>query len=118
MGSRTTGIRLNDDDHKAIKTKADEQGISIGQLLKSAALERPVKVIRKSVIQQDPKMVYELNRIGNNINQMSHQMNRMAKADFTFADLTTIFNNFNNALLSFHDDVKTLSNVKAISSDT
>jgi len=71
MARRTTGIRLNDTEYELIKSRADEHGLTLGKFIKTAALERKIKV-RKTT---DPSLLRELNYVGNNLNQVAKSLN-------------------------------------------
>jgi len=63
-------VRVNENERNAIKSKAQEAGLSVSEYQRRALLDCMI-VIRDNVI--DFKAVKQLSAIGNNLNQLTHK---------------------------------------------
>ncbi len=72
----TLGIRINDNEYAALRERADSAGVSMGKLLKSTAINKPLRVIKSA----DPRLLYLISTIANNINQLARAANVANKA--------------------------------------
>lgn len=70
-------IRVTDDEMKEIKQRAGS--VSTSTFLRQIALNQPIvqsaPVQKKIIHSVDPALIREVNRIGNNINQIAKQLN-------------------------------------------
>jgi len=73
----TLGIRINDDEYKTLKKRAADMNVSMSKLLKSIAINEPLRVIQTA----DPRIIYQLSNIGNNINQIARAINVANKSN-------------------------------------
>ena len=64
-------IRFTDDEYNQLKTKADELGISLSTYIRKKTLGNRGKISSKC----DKELLYEINRIGNNLNQIAKHCN-------------------------------------------
>ena len=71
------GMRLFPEEMRILKKKAEEQGVSKTDYVRDLILFGCVKETRRSVLSDEKflKMLYEMNRIGNNINQIAYNSN-------------------------------------------
>ena len=82
--NKTIRFRVNDSEYNLINDKASG---SVSDWLRSLALEQKPKRKAKPI---DPKLIYELNKIGSNINQIAKHLNQISdnnsdKAKLLFA---------------------------------
>ena len=70
-------IRLNDAEKVDIKNKADLSDMSVSEYIRQAAITASVKVNieYRPNNQQLGELIYELHKIGTNINQIAHKLN-------------------------------------------
>lgn len=71
------GIRLFDEEKKILEMKAAEQGMSRTEYIRDLILFGEVKTTKKKILTDEKfkKLLYEINRIGNNINQIAYNSN-------------------------------------------
>jgi len=99
----TLGIRINDDEYKTLKKRAADNNTSMAKLLKSIATNKPLRVMKSA----DPRIIYMLQNIGNNINQLARAANIANKnktlsdagAKHIYAVLCDISDDINGAVL-------------------
>jgi len=92
---KSNSIWLTHEEHQHFKKIAEENTTSISSAIKYAALNRSLKVEHKTIIRTDPKLLFEFNKIGCNINQIARQLNRMSAMDnFSSSDTKYMFDNF------------------------
>ncbi len=68
-------------DHEKLKSEADRKNVSLAELIRqkinlkieNAPAPRKTKKVYK---QTDPKLLFELNKIGNNLNQIAKKLNK------------------------------------------
>jgi mobilization protein NikA len=60
-------VRITDSEHEALITSARLAGLSVASYLREAGLNRPIKASPSLI---DLQLVQELNRLGNNLNQL------------------------------------------------
>lgn len=92
-------INLTPEDYLRIAKIAAEENLSLAELFRSrlsAKIENP-PMRKKSVVYKstDPKLLYELNRIGTNLNQIAKKLNSTGELERT-------------ALLKIHEQVMSL----------
>ncbi len=63
-------FRLDENTDSIIRKKAKEKGISISLYLRGIIMTEEKKVIDKEQLLVYKELIYEINRIGNNINQI------------------------------------------------
>ncbi len=68
-------VRVNEDEKRLIKYKADELGISVSEYLRLTMFNN-APVIKQVELSGIAELSYEINRIGNNINQIAYVANR------------------------------------------
>jgi len=103
---KSNSIWLTNDEHQHFKKIAEQNGTSISSAIKYAALNRELNVSHKTIKKADPKLLFEFNKIGCNINQIARQLNRMSKIDnFNSNDTKMIFNNFNIAIADLKSEL-------------
>ena len=96
---KSNSIWLTHEEHQHFKKIAEENNTSISSAIKYAALNRSLKVNHTTIIRTDPKLLFEANKIGCNINQIARQLNRMAAMDsFNASDTKYMFDNFKLAV--------------------
>jgi predicted DNA-binding protein len=71
---RTIACKVSDEFYQKIKEKADNIGITISSYLKQS-LENSKVVNKKEEQKLIRQRLYELNRIGNNLNQIAKRTN-------------------------------------------
>lgn len=62
-------VRMTIDEMADIRNRANELGISMSSFMRKAALNQ------KIIVKTDKEMVRQIRYIGNNINQIAHQLN-------------------------------------------
>jgi uncharacterized protein (DUF1778 family) len=111
-------VRLSESQHSEIKESAENLGVSISTYvlnrclnLKFKAKDIPSRVVKKEtkivysdVAQSDPKLIFEVAKIGNNINQLARKINQ--HDDSMQASELLI------ALQSISESLRELTNVK------
>lgn len=80
-------VNFTSADHLRISKIAQEENLSLAELIRnrfSATIENP-PVRKKSVVYKstDPKLLYELNRIGTNLNQIAKKLNATGELERT-----------------------------------
>ena len=80
--SHKTGIHFNAEEYEILKRKADAKNVSFGKFVKSCALEKELNVTVKNIDVADPKLIKELNYVGNNLNQITKRLNEMRLANY------------------------------------
>ena len=75
--SYKVGIYFNTAEQEILREKADKLGVSFGKFVKNCAIENDIKIRRRTIKKTDPRLLYEINKIGCNINQIAHQLNKM-----------------------------------------
>lgn len=74
---RSTSVWFNESDRKRLEDKSASIGLSLSAFLKMSALQKDISNVKISHIEEaDPKLISELNRIGNNINQIASASHR------------------------------------------
>lgn len=73
-------IRTTSDERDAWQALADEEGVSLADLIRQrlsdSALKGPkTKSVQRVVVEADPKVIRELSRIGSNMNQLARAVN-------------------------------------------
>jgi len=73
-------IRTTSDERDVWQALADEEGVSLADLIRQrvndSALKGPrSKSVQRVVVEADPKVIRELSRIGNNMNQLARAVN-------------------------------------------
>lgn len=80
-------INLSPKDHARFSAAAAAENISMAELIRQkigAKIEdAPAPKITRPVKKTDPKLLYEMNRIGNNLNQIARYLNSGGKLDKT-----------------------------------
>ena len=72
MKNKTISLRLTEEEYNRLKNTADELGYSVSELVRKKVLGNREKLAQR----QDLKLIaYELNRIGNNLNQIAKYVN-------------------------------------------
>ena len=64
-------IRFTEDEYKQLKAKADELDISLSTYIRKKALGNKERISSKC----NKELLYEINRIGNNLNQIAKHCN-------------------------------------------
>jgi len=111
---KSNSIWLTHEEHQYFKKIAEENNTSISSAIKYAALNRSLKVERKTIIKTDPKLLFEFNKIGCNINQIAKQLNIMSSIDnFNTSDTRYMFDNFKLAVADLKSSLlHALSDIK------
>lgn len=73
-------IRTTSDERDVWQALADEEGVSLADLIRQrlndSALKSPKsKSVQRVVVEADPKVIRELSRIGSNMNQLARAVN-------------------------------------------
>ena len=71
------GVRLTDEEYINLKLKAEASHKSVSQYIRELIILSKVKPVRNKNYY---KVLYELNKIGNNINQIAKSLNKIAKS--------------------------------------
>jgi hypothetical protein len=75
-------VRCSPNFKKAFKRKADELNISMSQMVRNAYTRIDAKIEKKVVHVADPKLIFQLAKIGNNVNQIARILNQNNDSDF------------------------------------
>ncbi len=67
-------LRVTPSEHQAMKRRAAKHELSLSRYAVTSALERPMPA-RKQEREQITQMLFELRKVGNNINQIAHALN-------------------------------------------
>lgn len=76
---RRLTVRFSPVEREQLETFADRAGLTLGSYVRSRSLEKPTtKAVRRPVVQQAilSKLVAQLGRIGNNLNQIARGLNQ------------------------------------------
>lgn len=74
---------IPEEDYKKIQEKAKAAGMKLSGYLKSVLMENNLMTKPKKFKQADPNLLYELNRLGNNLNQIAKKVNINKEIDFS-----------------------------------
>ncbi|HZP09037.1 plasmid mobilization protein [Methyloceanibacter sp.] len=72
-------IRCTQDERAAIKTAADQAGLSVGAFVRALALGKPgPRAVRRPPVERKElaRLLGHLGKIGSNVNQLAHGFNR------------------------------------------
>jgi hypothetical protein len=70
-------IRLTDREKDELRTLAKEEGLSVSEYIRKHTLKKQAE--RELKMEMERQLIYELNRIGNNLNQMARGINILKK---------------------------------------
>jgi uncharacterized membrane protein YgaE (UPF0421/DUF939 family) len=70
-------IRLTDKEKDELRTLAKEEGLSVSEYIRKHTLKKQAE--RELKMEMERQLIYELNRIGNNLNQMARGINILRK---------------------------------------
>jgi uncharacterized protein (DUF1778 family) len=74
--TRSIGVKLTPDERAALEAAAEEQGAPLSTYVRELCLRRaPIIVARTKRNPQASALLYELNAIGNNLNQLARRAN-------------------------------------------
>ncbi|MCP3960793.1 MAG: hypothetical protein GY719_23355 [bacterium] len=72
---KIVSVRFKAEDHRLLRDRALERGITVSALVRAAALGVPPARRRRNLVAQE--LINQLSRVGNNLNQHSHVLHRM-----------------------------------------
>ena len=72
---KIVAVRFKAADHRLLKDRALERGITVSALIRAAALGVSPAYRRRDLVGQ--KLINQLSRVGNNLNQHSHVLHLM-----------------------------------------
>ena len=75
MLNRSATLRFEEHEHALLKSLADENHLTFSGLIRRICLNYPIPPQRTPKL--DAEAVRELNRIGSNLNQVTHALNRI-----------------------------------------
>jgi len=78
MKNKTISLRLTEEEYNRLKNTADELGYSVSELVRKKVLGNREKLAPRQNVRL---IAYELNRIGNNINQIAKHCNTKKAID-------------------------------------
>lgn len=99
-------IRVNESEYQELLKRKSK--IRLAEWMREVCLDKP---IRKTVKVTDPKLLYELARIGGNLNQLAKKINLLDNFDSIalLTELAIIRNQINNIFeLSINHDSKNI----------
>lgn len=74
--TRLIGIKLTPSEHGELAAAADADGVPISAYVRDLCLRRPATVVAATRRNPEAKaLLYELNAIGNNLNQLARRAN-------------------------------------------
>lgn len=95
-------VRLNDSELKKIVAEADEQGVDLSKYVRYKLLADSEKSkYNTTYISCIRQLVYEINRIGNNVNQIAYQMNALRYDAGYVSELRKNFETCERLILNF-----------------
>jgi len=95
-------VRLNDSELKKIVAEADEQGVDLSKYVRYKLLADSEKSkYNATYISCIRQLVYEINRIGNNVNQIAYQMNVLRYDAGYVSELRKNFETCERLILNF-----------------
>jgi hypothetical protein len=100
---RQINVYLNDEEFQTLEYKADLTGFSKSDYLRAAIFINNITVQDRHWKGDMQKLVYEMNRIGNNINQIALRCNERGTADQ--ADVIEIAEQYNELFLLYEKNV-------------
>jgi len=74
--SISLSIRLNEVEHAEIKGRADEVSLKLGAFIKKIAAGQAIK----KTLEADPKLIHQMARLGNQLNQLTRHLNTALKS--------------------------------------
>jgi hypothetical protein len=79
-------LKVTPKERELFKQKAVEAGLTLTDLIKKLVIEKDIEAEKKvKVIERyikiDPKLLFEINSIGNNLNQIARRLNQNEKFD-------------------------------------
>lgn len=81
--SADINFRVTPSDKQRIEEAAASREMDLSEYIRSQ-LERPREITSKDIDEIRKKMSYEINRIGNNINQIAHHYNAYGVDDIAY----------------------------------
>lgn len=102
--SEIASFRLLSEVHVLLYDRAEKAGLSTREWLEKAILENQTKIVVKQKVTPDLRsLLFQVNKVGNNINQLAHHFNSLNKANKINRDeyLSALA-----ALENIHNDLK------------
>jgi len=101
--NRNKNIRvwLSEEEHALLSKKADVANMSMSEFVRHMILFGVERVRTNFTREESQKIIYELNLIGNNINQIAYRVN--AKTTVDINDFSDLRDEFVRYLGLFHD---------------
>lgn len=99
-------IRLTDTEKKLIQSYAKEDGLTVTDYVKTLALKQVLFSKRLEYTSDLRTVIFEINKIGNNINQIAKHVNRTEKYKTIDAGTINVFHIFMRDYLKLLADVK------------
>jgi len=101
--NRNKNIRvwLSEEEHALLSKKANMENMSMSEFVRRMILFGAERVKTNFTREESQKIIYELNLIGNNINQIAYRVN--AKATVDNNDFSELRDEFVEYLGLFHD---------------
>ncbi len=87
MRDKIARVRLTQDEHEQLSKLADENDLTLSEYIRRSALKRKTKITTEF----EKALYFEINRIGNNLNQIAKYVNTNKKLDkFVLKSLVSI----------------------------
>lgn len=104
-GKKQLKIWLSDDEHAALKARAEAEGVTVTDLIRARCLKAPARRKRRGPdVQELHRITAQLGRIGGNVNQLARVANEngrlptVAMLQDTRAELRTMTSHLAQAL--------------------
>ena len=94
----TLSIRLTSEEKEALTKKASDADLSMTDYILRCSSRKKIRVINMS------KVIVELKRIGNNLNQITHRINSGEFQSYNFAEVVEEQRKLNDLILSMLGD--------------
>lgn len=101
-------LRLSKEEHEVLKKLVQKEGLTINDFLRTKILNfRPKRRVKENC-EEKKRLLYEIHKIGVNLNQIARLTNWLLKADIPTEESLKYFEKIANSLEGIEQDLKIL----------
>jgi len=101
-------LRLSEKEHEILKKLVEKEGLTINDFIRSKILNFQPKRKVKENCEEKKRLLYEIHKIGVNLNQIARLTNWLLKADIPTEESLKYFEEIANSLKEIEQDLKIL----------
>lgn len=101
-------LRLSKEEHEVLKKLVEKEGLTINDFIRAKILNFQPKRKVKENCEEKKKLLYEIHKIGVNLNQIARLTNWILKADIPTEESLKYFEKIANSLEEIENDLKIL----------